>query len=82
MPKMLCSCGEVIPMGVIPCPHELLLISAVDLERFPDQIDWSALYKEMTSTMVCPRCKCLWVFWNGFGEPPTQYQKESSSEEQ
>ena len=74
MAKYLCDCGEVIrTSGDIPNPIEWLLISATKYDFFQDQIDSNALFQEMTSLFRCPTCDSLWVFWAGFGGPPTVY---------
>lgn len=73
MPSITCRCGELLRYGQIPCPHEWLLISDKEFDRFSGPIEAEQLYQTMTSFMKCPRCGTLWIFWNGFSEIPQEY---------
>ncbi|PJB35220.1 MAG: hypothetical protein CO108_26270 [Deltaproteobacteria bacterium CG_4_9_14_3_um_filter_63_12] len=78
MPKLRCTCSEVLNYGEIPCPIEWLTISDVEFDGLSKPCDLEVLYQRMTSLLQCPDCGRLWVFWEGFGKPPTEYvpQKE------
>lgn len=73
MPKIQCSCGEILRYGDIPCSIEYNFISDVEYDKYQDQIDAEELYLDMKSFLKCPECNRLQIFWNGFGEKPEEY---------
>lgn len=73
MPTYQCTCGNLIDYGLIPCPEEWLLISDVEYDQFVGQIDGEKLYLATKSLLLCPVCKRVWIYWEGFGGPPTEY---------
>jgi len=74
MPKLRCTCGEVLRYGEIPCPIEWLAISDVEYDELSEPCDLEGLYRQMTTILRCPVCDRLWAFWEGFGKPPTEYE--------
>lgn len=79
MPKLVCTCGEVLSYGDIPNPIEWLLISDTDFDQFSGLVEAEAIYKASKSLLRCPHCHRLWVFWDGFQAPPEEYVPNSSS---
>ncbi len=73
MPAILCTCGDRISYGEIPCPHEWLFISDVDFDAYEGSVDCDVLYRAMKSFLKCEKCGRLWVFWNGFKHPPEEF---------
>lgn len=73
MPGIHCACGERIRYGEIPNPVEWLFISDCEFGSITGAIDAEVLYQRMKSFLQCPACKRIWIFWNGFGAPPTEY---------
>ncbi|MDQ0888850.1 hypothetical protein QFZ81_003938 [Paenibacillus sp. V4I9] len=73
MPKMLCTCGNVLRYGDIPCKIEYKFISDVDYDKYDAQIDSEELYTKMQSFFKCPDCQRLWIFWDGFDNEPQEY---------
>ena len=73
MPSIQCRCGEVLRYGEIPNPIEWLLISDREFDSFSGVIESERLYRKMRSLLQCPDCKRLWVYWDGFGQDPTEY---------
>lgn len=80
MPSLSCRCGQQISYGQIPCPEEWLFVSDVDFERFSGQVDAESVYTAMNSFLKCPKCRRLWVFWNGFSAAPEEYLPAQHSE--
>jgi hypothetical protein len=76
MPAFFCKCGERILDGQIPQPNEWRLISDVDYDAYTDLIDAEQLYAAMKGMLLCPQCGRVWIFWNGYQQPPTCYCKE------
>ncbi len=76
MPSMTCKCGNRIIYGEIPCHDELLLISDVAFDRFVGKVDAEEVYRSMSHALHCPGCSRLWVYWDGFSNPPSSYEKE------
>ena len=76
MPGLKCSCGTNISYGEIPCKDEWLFIEDVEFDRFSGNVDAEAVYRAMKSFLKCPACQRLWVFWDGYGAPPTEYVAE------
>jgi hypothetical protein len=73
MPKMLCTCGNLLRYSDIPCKIEYKFISDVDYDKYDAQIDSEELYMKMQSFFKCPDCQRLRVFWNGFDNAPQEY---------
>jgi hypothetical protein len=73
MPKLRCNCGEVIHYGQIPCPSEWLIISDSDFDKFSGMMDAEEIYSATKSFLLCPKCRRLWVFWNGYGHSPEEF---------
>jgi hypothetical protein len=65
MPKVLCSCDNVINCSEIPCEDEYLLISEVEYDKLPHPLDSGELVKLATLVVRCPSCQRLIVFWDG-----------------
>lgn len=78
MPKIKCNCGNIIGLGKIPSPHESLLISDIDFEKYWKKCDVEQLYKEMTIVVKCDSCNRLHIFFEGFDKPATVYKEEIS----
>lgn len=76
MPSIICSCGELLSYGEIPCPIEWLVISDTEYDNYQGMINSEALYLEMKSMLKCTRCGRLWIFWNGFNRSPSCYTPE------
>ncbi|WP_316820404.1 hypothetical protein [Pedobacter gandavensis] len=77
MPKIRCKCDNVIWLGEIPSPHQWLIISDVEYDKFEGQIDAEILFSKMEIVVRCNVCDRLHVFWDGFDKPQTIYNKES-----
>jgi hypothetical protein len=74
MAKFLCACGATIrTSGDIPHPHEWLLVADADIGD--DDPSFSTIYasERTVHAFKCASCGRLWVYWNGFGEPPQRY---------
>jgi hypothetical protein len=76
MPSFFCKCGERILDGQIPQPNEWLLLSYVNYDGYAGLIDADQLYLAMKSMLLCPQCSRVWIFWNGYQQPPTCYSPE------
>jgi hypothetical protein len=77
MSKFLCKCDNVIRIsGPIPNPTEWKFISDVDYGDYKGKIDAEDLYERMESFLKCDKCGRLWVFWNGYENPPQLYMPE------
>lgn len=76
MPKFKCNCENIIYLGAIPCPHELLLIPDVDFEKYWNKFDIEELYREMKTIVKCDKCGRLHIFFNGFDKPPNTFKEE------
>ena len=68
-----CSCNNVIRKGEIPNANEWLIISDIDFDKYMNPIDPEVLYREMISMFKCRKCGSLWIFWDGFKNPPKEY---------
>ncbi|WP_256252810.1 hypothetical protein [Paenibacillus sp. UNC496MF] len=77
LPKMICTCGYVLHLGDIPCKSQYNFISDVDYEKEQGSLDAEELYLKMKMFFVCESCHRLWVFWNGFENPPQEYVPSS-----
>lgn len=82
MPTMMCACGHMLSFTPIPCEIEWLLIRDTEFDELSSaqgDVDAEDIYRRMKSLLRCPECDRLWVFWDGFGEPPHQYVRAESS---
>jgi len=73
MPKLKCTCDHIIGLGQIPSPHQYLIISDVEYDRFEGQVDAEVVYGAMKIIVKCSNCERLHIFWNGFNNPPMIY---------
>lgn len=73
MPHLTCQCGTTLRYGEIPCEIEWLLLRDTDFDKLPAAVETEALYRQSNSLLRCPMCARLWVFWEGFQNPPTEY---------
>jgi hypothetical protein len=80
MPRIECNCGNPLCYGDIPNPIEWLLIADTAYDQFNGSVDAEKLYSMFTHMLVCSSCERLWVFWNGFNAPPTEYIRGSTDE--
>jgi hypothetical protein len=78
VPSMLCNCGERLRYGDIPCAIEWLVISDVEYDKVSGTVDAEELYRSMTHILQCPKCRRLWVYWNGFSQPPSEYMPKGN----
>jgi hypothetical protein len=76
MANLECSCGEVIPLGVIPNPAGWYLISELELADFSDDAPLRELHPHMKAMIRCPRCGRLYIYWNGDNSEPVVYAPE------
>jgi len=76
MPKIKCKCGDIIGLGEIPCPHQYNIISDKEYDKFQGLIDAEELYLSMKIIIKCNKCLRLYIYWNGFDNPPEVYEKE------
>lgn len=77
MSKFLCKCGNIIRIsGDIPNPIEWKFINDSNFDKLQGEIDREELYMQMRSFLKCDNCGRLWVYWNGFDNPPTLYAPE------
>jgi len=77
MPKIICSCQEILSYSEIPCPIEYKFISDCDYDQYQEMINAEDLYLHMKSFLKCPKCDRLWIFWNGYTNPPMEYVKNT-----
>lgn len=75
MPKIICTCQTILSYSTIPCEIEYKFISDRDYDSFQEMIDSEELYLKMKSFLRCPTCESLWVFWSGYNNSPTKYEK-------
>ena len=73
MPKMLCTCGETLFYGSIPCEIEYKFISDVQYDSVQEMVDAEDLYLKMQSFLKCSHCNRIWIFWRGFQMSPSEY---------
>jgi hypothetical protein len=76
MPKILCNCNTIIPLGEIPSSHQFLIISDVNFDNFQDQVNAEDVYAAMEIVAKCPNCARLHIFWDGYKSPQTVYKIE------
>lgn len=80
MPAMMCKCGEKLSWSAIPNPIEWKFIADQAFDKFVGNVDAEKVYSEMSSFLRCPACQRLWVFWNGFGAAPAEYELRGNLE--
>jgi hypothetical protein len=73
MPSIACKCGYRLDFGQVPNPTEWLVISDTRFEGFVGSVDAEELYAEFEHFLKCPKCGRLWIYWDGFKNPPTCY---------
>lgn len=78
MPKIVCSCQNILSYSEIPCSIEYKFISDVEYDQYQEMIDAEDLYQHMKSFLKCPECDCLWIFWHGYASPPVEYIKKTN----
>ena len=76
MPKVICKCDNIISLSDIPSPHQSLMISDMEYNKFWESIDAEKLYKAMTLVVHCDKCMRLLIYKDGFDKEPTVYTKE------
>jgi hypothetical protein len=76
MPKLMCLCDNVISLGDIPSPHQHLMISDVEFDKYVETVNAEKLYEEMKLIVKCPNCERLHVFWDGWNKPQIIYKQE------
>ena len=76
MPKIICTCKNILSYSEIPCSIEYKFISDYDYDKYQGMIDAESLYQQMNSFLKCPQCERLWIFWNGYNNPPIEYMKK------
>lgn len=80
MPKIRCTCDQVIWLGEIPSPYQLMMITDTELDQLwpadSDNMRAEEFYKISKIVVQCPACKRLHVFWNGFDKPQVIYCPE------
>jgi hypothetical protein len=76
MPKIVCSCRNILSYSEIPSKIEYKFISDCDYDKYQGTIDAEELYQSMNSFLECDNCKRLWFFWNGYKNHPTEYIKK------
>lgn len=74
MAKFRCVCGESISTsGLIPNPNEWRLLSDSDFDAFQGIVQAEDIYRATTIMYRCPKCGNLWIYWQGFDQPPSLY---------
>lgn len=77
MPKIKCTCGNVIGLSEIPSPNQLLIISDEDFDEvYSDSINPDNLYEKFKIVVTCKVCGRLHIFWDGFDKTPIIYKPE------
>jgi len=75
MAKFLCVCGhQISTSGSIPNSDEWRLLSDVRFDGFHGQVDAEDVYRATTIMYRCPASDHLWIYWDGFDQPPSVYQ--------
>ena len=75
MARFVCVCGEQIrTSGDVPNPMEWHILSDVDFDRFHGQIDAEEIYRATTIAYRCPVSGHLYIYWEGFDQPPFVYE--------
>ena len=76
MPKIICSCQNILSYSETPCSIEYKFISDVQYDQYQEMINAEDLYQNMKSFLKCPQCDNLWIFRQGYGNPPIEYKKQ------
>lgn len=76
MPKFLCKCGHWINLGDIPSPNQMMIISDNDFDKFNGLINSEDLYKAMDLVVICNKCDRLYIFVEGYNNPPKVYKRD------
>jgi hypothetical protein len=77
--KFKCVCGETIATsGPIPNPAEWRLLSDVDFDAFQGLVQAEDVYQAATIMYRCPASGHLWIYWQGFDQPPSLYAPQPS----
>lgn len=76
MPKLKCVCGNVIGLGEIPSPNQSLMISDTEFDKFQGTLEVEEIYKSMKIVAHCNECERLHIFYKGFDNEATIYNKE------
>lgn len=76
MPKIVCTCGNPLPFGEIPCSIEYKFISDCEYDQYQGIVDAEILYQSMKSMLRCADCERIWIFWDGYKNNPTEYVKK------
>ncbi len=79
MPKIVCSCKNILSYSEIPSSIEYKFISDCDYDQYQDMINAKDLYQNMKSFLKCPQCNHLWIFWNGYTNPPIEYMENTNN---
>ena len=74
MPSYLCRCQTWINYTNIPaeCSYHLIQDAAAEVQD--DLLTYTFDMKDSSEVLRCPTCDRLWVFWNGMGRDPTEYE--------
>lgn len=74
MAKFLCVCGETISTsGSIPNPNEWRLLSDSEFDAYQGLVQAEDVYRATTIMYRCPASDHLWIYWQGFDQPPSLY---------
>lgn len=76
MPNRVCDCGHLFRLGEIPSRDQWMIISDEAYDQFFGDVDAEKIYLAMKIMLKCPNCGCLWVYWDGFKEPPSVYRPD------
>jgi len=80
--KFTCVCGEtIVTSGPVPNPSEWRLLSDVDFDAFVGLVQAEDIYMSTTIMYRCPASGHLWIYWNGFDQPPSLYAPRPSPPE-
>lgn len=78
MAKFKCVCGETISTsGLVPNPSEWRVLSDTDFDAFQGLVKAEDVYQAATIMYRCPVSDHLWIYWQGFDQPPSLYSPES-----
>lgn len=80
MPSYLCRCQKRIDYTEIPAASSYYLVADEAAEVQDDLVTYVANWTESTNVLRCPSCDRLWVFWNGMGGVPTEYESRGLDE--
>lgn len=79
MPALMCSCGNRIVYGEIPCPSEWRVIEDIRLEEIAGKRE-EELESLMLSVLECSVCHRWWFFRDGFSAPPVEYVRVDAAD--